>query len=148
MKSLEKKFAGSEAKLENFSNTKLIVDNRSVSVFVPIKPNDKVYIPHFKRNHKENAYVSRLDKGKSSNVYAEVSKPKSKPNVREYKKSVFVPACHLCGVFGYIRQNCSLLRQEPKPMTGNPLGILMFLNLFSFVTFMVCLVTFVLTVIN
>ena len=38
----------------------------------------------------------------------------SKSTVREHNKSVFVPTCHLCGVFGYIRPNCSLLRQKPK----------------------------------
>ena len=31
-----------------------------------------------------------------------------------------MPTCHLCGVVGHIRLNCSLLRQEPKPVTGNP----------------------------
>ena len=49
--------------------------------------------------------------GKSSDVDAEVSKPMSKPTVREHNKSVFVPTCHLCGVVGHIRPNCSLLRQ-------------------------------------
>ena len=38
----------------------------------------------------------------------------SKPPVREQKKSVFVPTCHLCSVVGHIRSNCSLLRQKPK----------------------------------
>ena len=57
-----------------------------------------------KRNNKENAYFSRLDKGESSDVDAEVSTPKSKPTVREHNKSVFVPTCHLCGVVGHIRQ--------------------------------------------
>ena len=63
---------------------------------------------------------ARLDKGKSSDVDAEVSKPKSKPTVREHNKSVFVLTCHICGVVGHIRPNCSLLRQEPKLVTGNP----------------------------
>ena len=45
---------------------------------------------------------------------AEVSKPKSKPIVREHNKSVFLPTYHLCSVVGYIRSNCSLLRQKPK----------------------------------
>ena len=57
VKSLEQKLVESEAKLENLSNTKLDVDNRSVSI--PLKPKeDKVYIPHFKRNHKENIYFA------------------------------------------------------------------------------------------
>ena len=28
-----------------------------------------------------------------------------------------MPTCHLCGVVGYIRPNCSLLRQKPKSKT-------------------------------
>ena len=51
---------------------------------------EEVYIPPFKRNNKEKTYFSRLDKGKSSDVDADVSKPKSKPTVREHNKSVFV----------------------------------------------------------
>lgn len=91
-------------------------DNRSVSISLKPKT-EKVYIPHFKRNNKENVYFTRLDKGKSSDVDAEVSKPKSEPTIREYNKSVFVPTCHLCGVVGHIRPNCSLLRQKPKSET-------------------------------
>ena len=34
-----------------------------------------------------------------------------------HKKSIFVPICHLCGVVGCIRPNCSLLRQNPKSET-------------------------------
>ena len=36
MKSLEQELAESKAKLENLSNTKLAIDNRSAFVFVPI----------------------------------------------------------------------------------------------------------------
>ena len=98
------------------TSTKPAVDNKSVSV--SLKPKTKkVYIPPFKRNNKERAYFARLDKGKSSYVDAEISKPKSKPTVREHNKSVFVPTCHLCGVVGHIRSNCSLLRQKPKSET-------------------------------
>ena len=89
------------------------VDNRSVSVSLKSKT-EKVYIPHFKRNNKEKAYFARLDKDRSSDVDAYVSKPKSKPTAREHNKSVFVPTCHLCGVVGHIRPNCSSLRQKPK----------------------------------
>ena len=107
MKSLEQELVESKAKIENL--TKPAIDNRSV--FVSLKPKtEKAYIPPFKRNNNENAYFARLDKGKNSNVDAEVSKPKSKPIVREHNKSVFVPTCHLCGVVGHIRPNCSLLR--------------------------------------
>ena len=97
-------------------STKPVVDNRSVSV--SFKPKiEKVYIPHFKRNNKERAYFARLDKGKSSDVDAEVSKPMSKHITSVQKKSVFVPTYHLCGVVGHIRPNCSLLRQKPKSET-------------------------------
>ena len=113
MKSLEQELVESKAKIENLTSTKPTVDNRSVSVSLKPKT-EKVYIPHFKGNNKENAYFARLDKGKSSDVDTEVSKPKSKPTVREHNKSVFVPTCHLCGVFGHIKPNCSLLRQKRK----------------------------------
>ena len=63
---------------------------------------------------KKKAYCSRLEKGKSYDVNAKVSKPKSKPTIRKHNKSVFVPTCHLCGVVGHIRSKCSLLRQKPK----------------------------------
>ena len=82
------------------------VDNRSVSVSLKPKT-EKVYIPPFKRNNKEKTYFVRLDKGKSSNVDAEVSKLISKSTVKEHNKSVFVPTCHFCGVVGHIRPNCS-----------------------------------------
>ena len=59
---------------------------------------------------------ARLDKSKSFDVDAEVSKLKFKPAVREHKKPV-VPTCYLCGVVGHIRPNCSLLRQKPKSET-------------------------------
>ena len=63
------------------SCTKLvIVDDRYVSV--SLKPKSKkLYIPPFKRNRKEKVYVARLDKGKCSNIDADVSKPLSKPFV-------------------------------------------------------------------
>ena len=98
------------------TSTKLAVDNRSV--FVSLKPKtEKVYISPFKRNNKEKTYFARLDKGKSSDVDTEISKPKSKPTVREHNKSVFVPTCHLCGVVDHIRPNCFLLRQKAKSET-------------------------------
>ena len=96
--------------------TKFAIDNRSVSVSFEPKT-EKVYVPPFKRNNKDKAYFARLDKGKSSDVDTEVSKPKSKPIVREHNKYVFVPTCHLCGVVRHIRPNCSLLRQKPKSKT-------------------------------
>ena len=99
MKSLEQKLAEVEAKIENLSYNKLAIENRSAFVSIPIKPKDKIFIPPFKRNHKEKDYFARLDKGKSFDVDIEV-----------HKKFVFVPTCHLCGVVGHIRPNCSLLR--------------------------------------
>ena len=41
----------------------------------------------------------------------------SKPTVIEHNKFVFAPTCHLCGVVGHIRPNCSLLRQKSKSET-------------------------------
>ena len=109
MKNLEQGLVESKAKIENLTSIKPDVDNRSVSV--SLKPKiEKVYIPPLKRNNKENAYFARLDKGKSSNADAKISKPMSKPTVREHNKSVFVPTCHLYGVVDYITPNCSLLR--------------------------------------
>ena len=158
---MEQELVESKAKIENLTSTKLAVDNRSVAVdnrsvavdnktvSVAFKPKtEKVYIPHFKRNNKEKAYFARLDKGKTSDVGAEVSKPKSKPTVREHNKSVFVPTCHICCVVGHIRPNCSLLRQKPKSETRFVVRNTMFLNLFLFVTFVVSPVTFVLIVIK
>ena len=98
------------------TSTKPAVDNRSVSISLKLKT-EKVYIPPFKRNNKEKTYFARLDKGKSSDVDAKVSKPMSKPTVRKHNKSVFVPTYHLCGVVSHIRPNCSLLRQKPKSET-------------------------------
>ena len=95
------------------TSTKSAIVDRYVSVSLKPKAK-KIYIPSFKRTHKEKTYSARLDKGKSSDVNAEISKLKSKPTVREHNKSVFVPTCHLCDIVGHIRPNCSLLRQKPK----------------------------------
>ena len=87
IKSLEQELVESKTKIENLTSTKPVVDNRTVSVSLKPKT-EKVYIPHFKRNNNENANFVRLDKGKSSDVDADVSKPMSKPTIREYNKSV------------------------------------------------------------
>ena len=113
MKSLEQELVESKTKIENLTSSKLVVDNRSVSLSLKPKT-EKVYIPHFKRNNKEKTYFARLDKGKSYDVDTEVSKLMSKPTIREHNKSVFVSTCHLCGVVDHIRPNFSLLRQKPK----------------------------------
>ena len=94
MKILEQELVESEAKIENLTSTKLAVDN--ISVYVAFKPKtEKVYIPHFKRNNKEKAYFARLDKSKSSDIDAKVSKPMSKPTASVQKIYVFVPTCYL-----------------------------------------------------
>ena len=125
----------------------LAVDNKSISISLKFKT-EKVYIPHFKRNNKEKTYFARLDKSKSSDVDAEVSKPKSKPIGREHNKSVFVPVYHLCGV-GHIRPNFFFCWGKNQNLRLDLLlGILIFLNLFLVVTFVVSPVTFVLIVIN
>ena len=56
---MEQELVESKAKIENLTSTKSTVDNRSVSVFLKPKT-EKVYISHFKRNYKENAYFARL----------------------------------------------------------------------------------------
>ena len=113
MKNLEQELVKTKAKIENLTSTKPAIDNRSVSVSLKPKT-EKVCIPHFKMNNKEKkAYSARLEKGKSFDVDAKVSKP----TVRKHNKSVFVPTCHFCGVVGHIRPNCSLLRQKPKSET-------------------------------
>ena len=132
MKSLKQELVEFKTKIENLTSTKPIVDNKSVYISLKLKT-EKVYIPPFKRNNKENAYFARLDKGKNSDVDAEISKPKSKPTVKEHNKSVllrqkpkskirfvvrntdvpkFVPVCHFCGVSGHIRPNCHKLKSK------------------------------------
>ena len=58
MKSLEQKLAENKDELKKLSNTKLAANNRFVFDSVSVKPKDKIYIPPFKRNHKEKAYVA------------------------------------------------------------------------------------------
>ena len=102
MKTLEQELVESKAKLENLTSTKFAVVDRCVSVSLEPKA-EKIYIPPFKRTHKEKTYSARLDKGKNSDVNAEISKFKSKLTDRLHKKFVFVLTCHLCGVVGHIR---------------------------------------------
>ena len=56
-----------------------------------------------------DANIARIDKGKQSDVNAEVFKPMSKTPPRLNKNSDFVPACHHCHIVGYIRLNCPKL---------------------------------------
>ena len=74
MKSLEHELVESKAKIENLTNTKPAVDNKSVYVSLKLKT-EKVYIPPFKRNNKEKAYFATLDKGKSFDYHLYVFKP-------------------------------------------------------------------------
>ena len=95
MKSLEQELTESKTKFEELSITKHVVDDKHV--YVLIKPkDDKVYISHFKRNHKENIYFARLDKCKSYDVDAKVSKPMFEPISKLQKKFASVRTCHLC----------------------------------------------------
>ena len=134
-------------KLENLSNTKLLGDNRSISIPLKLK-DDKIYIPFFKRNQKRKAYFARLDKGKSFDIDAKVFKPVSKPTTKLQKKYVFVPTCHICGVVGHTRPNFCLLRQEPKPMTRNLFRNTDVPKFVPVCHFVVSVITFVLTIIN
>ena len=54
--------------------------------------------------------IARIDKGKQSNVNAEVSKPMSKTPPRLNKNYEFVPICYHCHIVGHIRPNCPKLR--------------------------------------
>ena len=56
------------------------------------------------------ANIARIDKGKQSDVNAEVSKPMSKTAPRLNKNSKFVSICHHCHIVGHIRPNCPKLR--------------------------------------
>ena len=76
------------------------------------------------------------------------SKSETRFAVRNIDVPKFVHDCHFCGVVGHIRPNCSLLRQKPKSETRFVVRNTDVLNLLLSVTFMVLLVTFILTVIN
>ena len=56
------------------------------------------------------ANIARIDKGKNSDVNAEVSKPMSKTPPRRNKNSEFFPTCHHCHIVGHIRPNYPKLR--------------------------------------
>ena len=58
-KSLEQELVESKAELKKLSCTKpAVIDDRSISFSINPKY-EKIYIPPFKRNHKENAYVAK-----------------------------------------------------------------------------------------
>ena len=54
--------------------------------------------------------IARIEKGKQSDVNAEISKPMSKTPPRLNKTSEFVSTCHHCHIVGHIRPNCPKLR--------------------------------------
>ena len=107
-------------KVKKLTSTKLVVEPNS-------KEKD-VYIPPFKRNNEElKANIARIDKGKQSDVNADVSKPMSKTAPRLNEKSEFVPICHHCHIVGHIRPNCPKLRslstskvRPPSRKPSNP----------------------------
>ena len=143
MKSLEQKLVESKAKLENLSNTKIAINNRSIFVYIPVKPKDKIYIPPFKRNQKEKAYFARLDKSKSSDVLKFLNL------LLECIRNLFLCLPVTFVVLLVILDQIVLCWDKNQNLRLDlPLGILMFLNLFLFVTFVVSSITFVPTVIN
>ena len=103
IKSLEEQLVESKTEVEKLTNAKLVVEPNS-------KEKD-FYIPPFKRNNEElKANIVRIDKGKNSDVNAEVSKPMSKTLPRMNKNSKFVPTCHNCHIVCHIKPNCPILR--------------------------------------
>ena len=56
------------------------------------------------------ANIGRIDKGKNSDVNAEVSKPMFETPHRMKEKYEFIPICHHCHIVGHIRPNCPKLR--------------------------------------
>ena len=103
IKSLEEQLIESKTEIEKLTSVKLVVEPNS-------KEKKKIYIPPFKRNNEESsANIARIDKGKQSDVNAEVSKPMSKTPHRLNKNSKFVPTFHHCHIVGHIRPNCPKL---------------------------------------
>ena len=125
IKSLEEQLVESKTEIEKLTSAKLVVELNS-KVFIFLIFNFLfLYIPPFKRNNEElNANIARIDKGKQSNVNAEVSKPMSKTPLRLNKNSKFVPICHHCHIIGHIRPNCPKLRSlstsKVKPPSRKP----------------------------
>ena len=103
IKSLEEQLVEFKTEVENLTSAKLVVE--------PNSKDKDFYIPLFKRNNEElKANIARIDKGKNSDVNAEVSKPMSKTTLGKNKNSEFVPTCHHCHIIGHIRPNCPKLR--------------------------------------
>ena len=78
IKSLKKQLVEFKTEVEKLTSAKLVVEPNS-------KEKD-FYIPPFKMNDEElKANIARIDKGKNSDVNAEVSKPMSKTPPRKNK---------------------------------------------------------------
>ena len=139
LKSLEEQLVEFKIEVEKLTSVKLAVKPNS-------KEND-FYIPSFKRNNKElKANFARIDKGKISDVKAEVSKPMSKTPPRLNKNLCFCPTCHRCHIVGHIRQNCPKLRFLSTSKIRPPSKSIVIRKLLMFVTIVVFLVTLVLIV--
>ena len=81
---MEEQLVESKIDVEKLTSAKLVVEPN-------LKEKD-FYIPPYKRNNEElKANFARIDKGKISNVKAEVSKPMSKTPPRLNKNYVFAP---------------------------------------------------------
>ena len=103
IKSLEEQLVEFKTEVKKLTSAEL--------VFEPNSKEKDFYIPPFRRNNEElKANIARIDKGKQSNVNADVSKLMSKTPFRLNKNSKFVPICHNCHIVGHIRPNCPKLR--------------------------------------
>ena len=103
IKSLEEQLVEFKTEIKKLTSAKLVVEPNS-------KEKD-FCIPPFKRNNEKlKANIARIDKGKQSDVFVEVSKPMSKTPTRLNKNSKCVPICHHCHIVGHIRPNYPKLR--------------------------------------
>ena len=114
IKSLEEQLVESKTKVEKLTSAKLVVEPKSKEKYF--------YIAPFKRNNEElKTNIARIDKGKNSNVDAEVSTSMSKTPPIIKVKSEFVLTYHHCHIVGHIKPNCPKLRSlstsKVKPPT-------------------------------
>ena len=116
IKSLEEQLVESKTEVEKLTSAKLLVEPNSKEFFIFF------YIPPFKRNNEElNANITRIDKGKQSDVNVEVAKPMSKTPPKLNKNFEFVPTCHHCHIVGHIRPNCpKLSTSKVRPPSRKP----------------------------
>ena len=113
IKSLEEQLVEFKTEVKKLTSAKLVVEPNS-------KEKD-FYIPQFKRNNEElKTNIARIDKGKQSDVNAEVSKPMSKTLPKLNKNSEFVLICHHYHIIGHIRPNCPKLRSLSTSKVRSP----------------------------